>query len=101
MREWPYQRTCRAKKNNMDDEKQSEGLAINELKRSEGWQIIERRIREEIASTLTELRRIDLDKRTLESVGSEYISKIERINGLERVLEIVQEIEDRYQNSHG
>lgn len=76
-----------------------EGLAIQELKRSEGWPIIESKIKEETQSAVEDLRRISLDGRSLGEVGSEYIALIQKINGLERVLEIVREIEERYQEA--
>ena len=72
------------------------GLAIQDLERSLGWQIVKERIIEETRATLVDLRRIELDGRSLSDIGSDYISRIQRINGLERVLEIITEIREKY-----
>lgn len=79
------------------------GLAIQELERTEGWAILKARMQEELAGTLADLRRIDLEERSLSDIGSEYIARIQRINGLERFLEIAQEIKEEYEqeiNNH-
>jgi len=72
------------------------GLAIQDLERSLGWQIVKARINEEAQATLVDLRRIELEGRSLSDIGSDYISRIQRINGLERVLEIITEIREKY-----
>lgn len=77
-----------------------EALAIMELEKTEGWQILKERIESEEKSAMRELRRIELEGRSLESIGSDYIANIQRINGLNRVLEIVEEIKERYQQSN-
>lgn len=76
-----------------------EGLAIQELERGQGWQIIKARIAEEAQGTLADLRRIDLEGRALSDIGSDYIARIQRINGLERVLEIVTEIKEKHEEA--
>lgn len=76
-----------------------EGLAIQDLERSEGWALVKARIEEEAQATLVDLRRIDLDGRSLADVGSDYIARIQRINGLERVLEIVTEIKEKHEEA--
>ncbi len=82
-----------------------DGLAIQDLERSQGWQLVKARIEEESQATLVDLRRIELDGRSLSDIGSDYISRIQRINGLERVLEIVTEIKEKHEeairNNHG
>lgn len=82
-----------------------EGLAIQDLERTEGWAIIKAKIVEESQATLADLRRIELEGRSLGDIGSDYIARIQRINGLERVLEIVTEIKEAHQeaarNHHG
>lgn len=75
------------------------GLAIQELERTEGWRIIRQKIEEETQATLADLRRIDLEGRALSDIGSDYIARIQRINGLERVLEIVTEIKEEYEEA--
>lgn len=76
-----------------------DGLAIQELERTEGWAIIKRKIEEETQATLADLRRIDLEGRALSDIGSDYIARIQRINGLERVLEIVTEIKEKHEEA--
>lgn len=76
-----------------------DGLAIQDLERSQGWKIIKARIDEETQATLADLRRIELDGRSLGDIGSDYIARIQRINGLERVLEIVTEIKEKHEEA--
>jgi len=76
-----------------------EGEMIQELERCQGWTIITSRIKEEVLQCLHELRQIDLDGRSLENIGSEYISRIQKVNGLERVLEIVNEIKEAHEQA--
>lgn len=85
----------------MDDKEKAieDGLAIQDLERSQGWQIIKARIEEESQATLVDLRRIELEGRSLSDIGSDYISRIQRINGLERVLEIVTEIKEKHEEA--
>lgn len=82
----------------MDDKEQAleDGLDIQELERQPGWQKVKAQIQEEVRATLQDLRHINLEGRSLESIGSEYIARIQRINGLERVLEIVEETKERH-----
>jgi len=82
--------------NNEREQTIEEGLAIQELERSDGWAIVASRIHEEVQSTLADLRRLDLEGRSLEAIGSDYIARIERMNGLERVLEIITEIKEKH-----
>lgn len=79
-----------------EDQALTEGRAIQDLKRTDGWKILVEKMNEEIKSTITDLRRITTDGRSLESVGAEYTSKVEKINGLERFKEIVDSIEEAY-----
>jgi len=78
------------------DEVMEEGRAIQDLKRTDGWRILVEKMDEEIKSTIIDLRRISTEGRSLESVGAEYTSKVEKINGLERFKEIVDGIEEAY-----
>ena len=76
-----------------------DGQAIQELERTEGWKLIRSKIEEESQATLADLRRIDLEGRALSDIGSDYIARIQRINGLERVLEIVTEIKEKHEEA--
>lgn len=76
------------------EQAQQDALDIVEMQRTRGWEILRAKIEEESRATLDDLRRIDLEGRPLHDIGSDYVSRIQRINGLERVLEIVTEIEE-------
>ena len=73
-----------------------DGLNIIELERQPGWDTLRSKIEEEQRATLEDLRRIDLEGRSLTDIGSDYIARIQRINGLGRVLEIVNEIKEEH-----
>jgi len=75
-----------------------EALAIQEMQRTEGYVLMETRMNEEIKRTNDELLRLELDGRSLESVGAEYIALIERIKGLKRYHEIANEIKEKHYN---
>jgi hypothetical protein len=72
-----------------------DGLAITEMERGAGWQLIVSQLKEEKENLLGELRRIDLDGRSLESIGSDYISRIQRINAIEFVLNLPEDYKAR------
>lgn len=72
-----------------------EGIAIAELKRSEGWQVLMGHVQAEIAKCVADQRAIEISGRPLQEIATDYISVTQRINGLNRVLEIANEIEER------
>jgi hypothetical protein len=72
-----------------------EGLAVMELERSEGWNVLKRHIESELASCTEEQRAIELKGRPLQEIATDYISVTQKINGLTRVFEIVNEIKER------
>lgn len=72
-----------------------QGLAIQELQRSEGWVLLEGKIRSEIESAMQEQRQIELSGRNLQEIATDYISITQKINGLSRVLEMVNEYLER------
>lgn len=83
----------------MDDAEKNnaihEGQAITDLKRQEGWQILEKRIRAEIDSSVADMRRLEIEEKSLQDIGSEYVKHSKLIDGLSRIFEIIDEIEDR------
>lgn len=84
----------------MDNEQAiQDGLDILEMQRGRGWEVLKGKIEEESRATLDDLRRIDLEGRPLHDIGSDYVSRIQRINGLERIFEIVKEIEEAKENA--
>ncbi len=56
-----------------------------------GWQILESKINEEIKDENNEIRKFDVEGRGLQDIGAEYLRHREKINGLERIFEIIQE----------
>lgn len=70
-----------------------EGLAIKELKRQSGWGILENKIQDRIDNAVTDMRNIELENRTLQDIGAEYVSKAKLIDGLNQVFEIIRDIE--------
>jgi len=76
-------------------EAMEQGLAIQELQRSEGWVLLEGKIRSEIESAMQEQRQIELSGRNLQEIATDYISITQKINGLSRVLEMVNEYLER------
>lgn len=88
-------------RNNMDYKEQAiqDGLDIQEMVRQPGWAKLKARIKAEQETLLMELRRIELEGRSLENVGADYIARIQRINGLDRVLEMVEEALEEYEQT--
>jgi hypothetical protein len=78
---------------------QEEGLSIIELERSEGWTILSKRIREEMDALVIEQRGIELSGRQLQEIATDYIRITQKLNGLARVFEIVEEIKERKRNT--
>jgi hypothetical protein len=80
----------------MDPKEQAiqNGRDVQDMQKTPGWELIKARIKEEVQMHLDDVRRIELGSRSLESIGSDYVSNIQMINGLERVFEIIHEIEE-------
>lgn len=71
-----------------------DALDVKEMERSSGWQIVKSQVEEEIKhleDNLTELK----TNRSPSEIGGEYIEITEKIKGLRRVLEIVEDIKAR------
>jgi len=75
-----------------------EHIDILDMEKMAGYHLLRERIQREIDRAVDELRIIERDGRTLQDIGSEYVSLVERINGLNRALDIPGEIK---QESHG
>lgn len=76
-----------------DRDKIEEGLDVIEMERGAGWKLVRAQIETEIAENTEALKDLDID-RDPATVGSDYVSRIQRINGLRRTLEIVQGFKD-------
>lgn len=87
--------------NSMDEKEKdiAEGIAIMDLERSEGWDVLKKRIESELAACIEEQRAIELKGRPLQEIATDYISVTQKINGLTRVFEIVSEIKERKEQS--
>jgi len=85
---------------NDNERKIEEGLAIIELERQEGWNMLVNKIKNESLQLFKDMKRIELEGRSLSDIGSEYVSIIQKANGLERVLTIVEEIKEAYEQAN-
>jgi len=70
----------------------TQGRAVQDLVKMEGWAYLKLRIDKEIASTVEELRDIRLEGKTLELIGAEFVEKQKLIDGLSRTQEIINEM---------
>jgi hypothetical protein len=68
--------------------------SILDIEKMEGWNLYQERVREEISREVDNLRRIEIEGRTLQDVGAEYVRTIQKINGLSRALEIPEEMKE-------
>lgn len=66
-----------------------EGLAIQDLIRSDGWKILEAKIKEEIEDERRAI--LEIRGKDIYSTAVEFIEHQKMMQGLERILEIVQE----------
>lgn len=60
----------------------------------EGWQILQSEIRREIDQTVDEIRNIEVSGRPLAEIGADFVEKQKLIDGLNRTLEIVVELQE-------
>jgi hypothetical protein len=67
------------------------GRGINEMKSTAGWQTLEKKIREEIKAETDQIRSFEIEKKGLQEIAAEYLQHREKMNGLERIFEIIQE----------
>ncbi len=78
-----------------------DGLDITEMERGAGWQLVVSRLSEERARLQAELQDIDLEGRSIESVGSDYISRIQRLKAIDFVLGIPRDYVARKEEAEG
>lgn len=69
-------------------------IEILDLEKMAGWHTYQERIRKEIEMEWENLRGIKIEGRTREDIASDYITIIQKINGLKRALEIPEEIKE-------
>lgn len=75
----------------MENELQDK-LDIEEMEKTAGWQILSKRLYEEIGVLEGDIQEIVVDKKRPEDIGTEYIIIQKGINGLRRIFEIVEDI---------
>ena len=68
-----------------------EGRAIQDLTRSEGWQILDQRIKREIKDEYDLLRNFPIEQKGLQEIAAEYIKHRERLNAFEDVFDFIKE----------
>jgi len=82
-----------------------DGLAVQELLRSEGWKVLERELNREIESETSALKDIETDGRSPEVIGTEYVSHVQLRRGLQRAKGIINDIiarkEEAQETHHG
>ncbi len=65
---------------------------ILDVEKMAGWKLFQQKIMEERNREIENIRRIEIEGRTLQDVGAEYVRIVQKINGLSRALEIPEEI---------
>jgi len=66
--------------------------AIQDLVKMEGWTILQSEIRREIAQAVEAMRQIEIEGRPLHDIGAEFVEQQKLIDGLNRTLELVEEL---------
>ncbi len=72
-----------------------EQIDIQDVEKMAGWKLYQQKLVEERDREVNNLRRVEIEGRTLQDIGAEYVRIIQKINGLSRALEIPQEIKDK------
>lgn len=67
------------------------GRYLKDMTDTAGWKILEGKIKEKITDELGALKKIKIDKRSLQDIGAEYVQHIERIKGYEEVFNIIED----------
>jgi len=78
----------------MDEQAIAKARAVQDLVKMEGWTIIASEIRREIAAAVEQMRQIEIEGRPLQDIGAEFVEQQKLINGLNRTLEIVNELQE-------
>lgn len=71
------------------EQKQDNGLKIQDLLRTEGWQLLEQQIKQEIEEERVALQ--DLEPKSFPDLAMEFIGHQKMVRGLERIFEIIKE----------
>ena len=76
----------------MNENDVERGRAIKDMTATDGWIILQTEINIEIEDEISALREIEIEKRGLNEIASEYLMHRERLSGLKRTFEIIEEI---------
>ncbi|KPJ55705.1 hypothetical protein AMJ49_06525 [Parcubacteria bacterium DG_74_2] len=72
------------------EEKFDTGLAVLEMTRTDGWQWLEKKIKEELRIEYSEIREFEIAGKNAEQIASEYLQHRANINAYEKVLSLVE-----------
>ena len=70
------------------------GRDVQEMETSLGWKAVKDQLEVEISDDEIFLKRIEIDGRRPDEVGAEYIAKVQHVNGLRRVFEIIESMKE-------
>lgn len=68
-----------------------EGNKIQDLVRSEGWQILEQKIRQAIKDENGMIRNFPIEERALQEIAAEYLDHRANLNAYEKVFDFIQD----------
>lgn len=75
-----------------NEERQEQAIAVKEVTRMEGWDIIMAKIQEEIGYLQHEQESIELEGRSINEIGVDYIKVTSTIKGLRKLEAIANDI---------
>lgn len=68
-----------------------DGRAINEMLATLGWQILEKKIRQETKDEVDQIRSFEIEGKGLQEIAAEYLEHRGNLNAYERIFEFIQE----------
>ena len=74
------------------EERQEQAIAVREVTRMEGWDILMAKIQEEIGYLQHEQESIELEGRSINEIGVDYIKVTSTIKGLRKLEAIANDI---------
>ena len=74
---------------------QEDFIAIQDMQKMEGWNLFTRELKERRERAIIDLRNIKREGRTLQDIGAEYVTLVERINSYDQALSIADDIKGR------
>ena len=80
-----------AEKEELEEIRADEGLAIQDMVKMKGWKIYEERIKREIQDEYELIRNFPIEKRSLQEIAAEYLEHRSNLNAYERALGFIQE----------